>query len=54
MGENQFKIRHLLFMNDLKLFAKSQEQLKSIVNTVHPYNSDIGIVFGIKSDECEL
>ena len=31
MGGREFTINHLLFMDDLKLFAKSYEQLEGVV-----------------------
>ena len=42
------KINHLLFMDDLKLFGKSYEQIASLVQTVHTFSIDIGMEFGIK------
>ena len=42
------KLNHLLFMVDLKLFSKSEEQMDTLVRTVHVFSSDIGMEFGIK------
>ena len=42
------KINHLLFMDDLKLFGKSYDQIDSLVKTVHTFSTDIGMEFGIK------
>ena len=39
---------HMLFMADLKILGKSNEQLDSLVQTVHTSGKDIGIEFGIK------
>ena len=47
-GEREFKINHLLFMDDLKLFGKSYEQTDSLVQTVHTFSIDVGMEFGIK------
>ena len=47
-GGREFKINHLLFMDDLKLFGKSYEQIDSLVQTVHTFSMDIGMEFGIK------
>ena len=41
-------INHLLFMDDLKLFGKSREQIDSLVKTVFMFSQDIGMEFGIK------
>ena len=46
-----FKLNHLLFMDDLKLFAKSKNQIDSLVQTVHIISADIGMQFGIKKVE---
>ena len=35
-------------MDDLKLFAKWNDQIDSIVNTVYTFSEDIGMEFGIK------
>lgn len=41
-------INHLSFMDDLKLFGKSYENIDLLVQTVHTFSTDIGIEFGIK------
>ena len=35
-------------MNDLKLFAKSNDQIDSLVNTGYTFSEDNGMEFGIK------
>ena len=35
-------------MDDLKLFGKNEEQIDSLVKTVHVFSKDIGMEFGIK------
>ena len=47
-GNKGFKLNHLLFMDDLKLFAKSKNQIDSLVQTVHFFSKDIGMQLGIK------
>ena len=42
------KINHLLFMDDLKLYGKSDTQIDSLVKTVHLFSKDIGMEFGVK------
>ena len=34
-------------MDDLKLFAKTKEEIKSLLNTVSFFSSDIGMSFGV-------
>ena len=47
-GDKKIRINHLLFMCDLKLFAKSKDQIDSLVNTVYTFSEDIGMELGIK------
>ena len=47
MGK-EYKLNHLLFMDDLKLFSKSEEQMDTLVRTVHVFNTDIGMEFVMK------
>ena len=41
------KINYLLFMDDLKLFAKNEDQIDSLVNTVKKFSEDIKMEFGL-------
>ena len=34
-GKKQFRINHLLLMDDLKLFGKTENQIDSLINSVH-------------------
>ena len=43
-------ILHLLFMDDLKLFAANDNQLASMIRIVNKFSDDIGMSFGI--DKC--
>ena len=45
------KINHLLFMDDLKLYAKNQKGLELLVETERIFSDDIGMEFGI--DKCD-
>ena len=42
------KINHLLFMDDLKLYGKSENEIKGLVSTVEVFIQDIDTKFGIK------
>ena len=42
------KINHLLYMDDLKLFAKEEAALDALIQTVRVFSSDIGMEFGIE------
>ena len=45
---NGQKINHLFFMDDLKLFARSEKALNSLVQTVRVVSEDAGMKFGIE------
>lgn len=47
-GKKEFSLNHLLFMDDLKLYGKDEDQIDSLVRTVHIISSDIGMEFGLK------
>ena len=47
-SENKEKINHLLFMDDLKLYSRSEKGLDSLVQTVRVFSEDIGMEFGIE------
>ena len=47
-GNKEFKVNHLLFMDDLKLYARNRNGIESLVQTVHGFSQDIGMEFGIK------
>ena len=44
----QEKINHLMFMDDDKLFAKSEKSMETIIHAVRIFSQDIGMEFGIK------
>ena len=41
------KVNHLPFMDDLKLYAKNEKSLDSLIQTVRIFSKDIGVEFGI-------
>ena len=40
-GDKKTSLNHLLVMDDLKLFAKSNDQIDSLVNSVYMFSEDI-------------
>ena len=42
------KINHFLFMDDLKLFGRSESEIKGLVSIVEVFSQDIDMGFGIK------
>ncbi len=48
MKKDGCKINHLLFMDDLKLFAKNEAEIDSLVQTVRIFSDDIGMQFGLE------
>ena len=47
-GKKEYKLNHLLFMDDLKLYPKSEEQTNMLVRTVYVFSTENGMEFGIK------
>ena len=41
-------LNHLLFMEDLKIFAKSEREITGLISTIQVLSNDIGMEFGIK------
>jgi hypothetical protein len=50
MDKGKDMITHLLYMDDLKLYTKSEESMTSVINTVQMISEDIGMTFGL--DKC--
>ena len=42
------KANHLLFMDDLKMYSRSEKGLDSLLQTVCVFSEDIGMEFGIE------
>ena len=42
------KINHLMYMDDIKLFAKNEKELETLIHAVRIYSQDIGIEFAIE------
>ena len=42
-------MNNLLFMDDLKLYSCNEKGLDSLVQTIHVFNEDIGMEFGIEN-----
>ena len=41
-------LNHLLFMDDLKLYGRNEEESERLVEIVHTYSKDVGIEFGLE------
>ena len=52
LGEERRLINHLLFMDDLKLYARDKEDLDKLLNVVKVFSDDIGMEFGL--DKCAM
>ena len=48
LSGSKLKINHLIFMDDLKLYSCHEKELDSLVQTIHIFNKDIGMEFGIE------
>ena len=45
-------MNHLLFMDDLKLYGSSQDEIDALLGLVQEYSKDIGMEFGM--DKCAV
>ena len=48
LSRSQEKINHLMYMDDIKLFAKNEKELETLIHAVRIYSQDIGMEFGIE------
>ena len=48
LSRSQEKVNHLMYMDDIKLFAKNEKELETLIHTVRIYSQDIGMEFGIE------
>ena len=48
MKKGVSKVNHLLFMDDVKLYASKSDGIDSLVQTVRVCTQDLGMKFGIK------
>ena len=48
LSRSQEKINHLMYMDDIKLFAKNEKELETLIHAVRIYSRDIGMEFGIE------
>ena len=46
------KINHLIYMDDIKLFAQNEKELEILIRAGRIYSQDIGIEFGM--DKCTM
>ena len=48
LSRSQEKTNHLMYMDDIKLFAKNERELETLIHAVRIYSQDIGMEFGIE------
>ena len=48
LSRSQEKINHLMYMDDIKLFAKKEKELETLIHVVRIYSQDIGMEFDIE------
>ena len=48
LSKLQEKINHLMNKDDIKLFAKNEKELETLIQTVRIYSQDIEMEFGIE------
>ena len=45
---DDIKVNHLLYMDNLKIYACSDKEMESLVNTVRVFSEDISMEFGLE------
>ena len=45
---DDIKVNHLLYMDDLKIYACSEKEMESLVNTIRIFSDDISMEFGVR------
>ena len=48
LSKSQGKINQLIYMDDIKIFAKNEKELETLIHAVRIYGQDIGMKFGIE------
>ena len=48
LSKPQEKVNHLMYMDDIKLFAKDEKELEILIQAVRIYSQDIEMEFGIE------
>ena len=48
LSKSQEKINHLMYMDDIKLFAKNEKELETLIHAVRIYSQDVGMEFSIE------
>ena len=48
LHKTQEKINHLMYMDNIKLFDKTEKELETLIQAVKGYSQDIGMEFAIK------
>ena len=51
-NSNKGNANHLMFMDDVKLFAKGESGLGALIQTVRVVSTDIGMKFGLEKCLC--
>ena len=52
LSRSQEKVNHLMYMDDIKVFAKNEKELETLIHTIRIYTQHIGMEFGI--EKCAL
>ena len=50
--KSQEKINYLMYINDIKTFAKNEKEQETLIQAIRIYNRDIGMEFDIENVPC--
>ena len=46
--KSQEKINHIMYMDNIKIFAKNEKELETSIQTIRIYSKDVGMEVGIE------
>ena len=46
LNKSQEKIKHLMYMDDIKVFDKNKKEMETLTQTISIYSQNIGMEFG--------
>ncbi|CAK1550990.1 unnamed protein product [Leptosia nina] len=52
IDKRNFKLNHLMYMDDIKLYGATEEELKTLAQTTEMFSQDINMEFG--TDKCKV
>ena len=52
LTKTQENVNHLMYIDDIKHFAKNEKELETLIHAIRIYCQDIGVEFSIENASC--